>query len=297
MGGSLAFAANNGVFGTVELQSGKVRTNTQRYDSILPHFRAVAHTASDFFMLSIASPALLYKTGGQGTMELVYREEGETVFYDAMKFWNDREGIAVGDAMNGCLSIIITRDGGKTWKKSGCDTLPAALEGEGAFAASNTNIAIVGDTAWIATTKGRIYRSLDKGLSWEVYDTPILDDLPTQGIYSIDFFDEELGIVVGGDYTKPEGNTYNKAITTDGGKTWELIANGKEPDYKSCVQFVPNANGEHILAVGFTGISYSADSGQQWKELSDEPFFTVRFINDSTAYAAGNGRIARLRFK
>ncbi|HET8737797.1 MAG TPA: oxidoreductase, partial [Pricia sp.] len=129
MGNSLAFAANKGVFGTIDLQNGKVRTNMKKYHSIIPEFRAVAHTSTDFFMLSVGNPALLYKTGNNGRMELVYKEEGEGVFYDAMTFWNDREGIAIGDSVDGCLSIIVTRDGGTTWKKLPCSGLPEGIEG------------------------------------------------------------------------------------------------------------------------------------------------------------------------
>ena len=297
MDGSLAFAADKGTFGSVDLKTGTVRTKVQSYDSILPQFRAVAHTSSDFFMLSIANPALLYKTGDQGNMEIVYKEEDEKVFYDAMKFWNDKEGIAIGDNMNGCLSIIITRDGGKTWKKTPCSSLPKASEGEGAFAASNTNIDMVGEHTWLATTKGNIYHSPDKGKTWEVFTTPIRKEKDTEGIYSISFFDENLGVAIGGDYTKPENNSANKALTTDGGKTWKLLANGREPGYMSCVQFVPNGGGLDMVAVGFNGISYSGDMGEHWKKLSDEPFYTIRFLNDSIAYAAGSGRIAKLIFK
>src|SRR5690606_32645238 len=94
------------------------------YDSLELEFRAVASTSSDFFMLSIENPALLYKTGDSGAMEVVYKEEDENVFYDAMQFWNDQEGIAVGDPTQGCLSVIITRDGGKTWNKLNCGVLP-----------------------------------------------------------------------------------------------------------------------------------------------------------------------------
>lgn len=302
MDGSLAFAANNGVFGSVDLTTGQVRTNFQKYDSIFPEFRAVAHTATDFFMLSVGSPALLYKTGNRGKMELVYKEEGEGVFYDAMRFWNDREGIAIGDSRpvgggNSCLSIIITRDGGNTWRKSDCSQLPKGIEGEGAFAASNTNIAMVGDKTWIATTSSRIYYSGDKGKTWEVFATPIVKDEPTQGIYSVAFYDEKLGVAIGGDYTKSENKMENKAITRDGGKTWQLMADGLEPSYKSCIQFVPNSGGQGMVAIGFTGISYSGDSGSHWKKLSNEPFYTFRFLNDSIAYAAGKGRISELTFR
>jgi len=296
-GRTLAFAGSNGIYGTVDVSSNQVRTNIQAYDSITPSFRAVGGTSNDFFMLSIESPALLYKTGNQGAMELVYSEEGEGVFYDSLAFWNDMEGIAVGDTVDGCLSIIITRDGGNSWTKIPCSDLPEGVEGEGAFAASNSNIAVEGDKVWIGTTTGRIYYSSDKGMTWEIQETPIISNEPTQGIYSIDFFDENIGFAIGGDYTQPESNKANKIKTTDGGKTWQLIADGQEPGYKSCVQFVPNSGGEALVAIGFTGISYSSDGGKNWKPLSEESLFTLRFLNDSTAYAAGNGSIAKLEFK
>ncbi len=297
MGNSLAFAANNGVFGTVDLNSGKVRTNIEKYDTILPEFRAVAHTATDFFMLSAGNPALLYKTGDGGKMDLVYKEEGEGVFYDAMTFWNNKEGIAVGDSRNGCLSIILTNDGGLSWKKLPCSKLPTGIEGEGAFAASNTNIKTMGEHTWIATTSSRIYHSGDKGGSWKVYDTPVIKGSDSEGIYSIDFYDDQIGMAIGGDYTLPDSSLANKALTQDGGKSWHLIADGQVPSYKSCVQFVPNAHGNGIVALGFTGITYSSDRGKSWKQLSDESFYTLRFLNDSIAYAAGKNRIAKLTFR
>ncbi|SMG26446.1 WD40/YVTN/BNR-like repeat-containing protein [Arenibacter troitsensis] len=296
-GGNMAFAANKGAFGLVDLRSNKVRVNTQRYDSILPEFRAVAQNSTDFFMLSIGSPALLYKTGDQGNMELVYKEEGEKVFYDAMTFWNDQEGIAVGDSMDGCLSIIITRDGGNSWKKIPCSILPKSETGEGAFAASNTNIKLLGTMAWIATTHGNVYYTNDKGVTWEVVKTPISSEKTTQGIFSVDFYDEHLGVVFGGDYTDPEINNGNKAVTKDGGKTWKLIADGKLPNFRSCVQFVPKSKGNSLVAIGFEGIAYSQDTGETWKQLSDESFYTLRFMNDTIAYAAGKDRIAKLIFR
>lgn len=297
MPGSLAFAANNGVFGSLDLATNKVRTNVQSYDSLLPEFRAVGHTATDFFMLSAANPALLYKTGDSGAMQLVYKEQDSLVFYDAMKFWNNKEGIAIGDSMGGCLSVIITRDGGENWQKLSCSDLPAGKEGEGAFAASNTNIAIIGDETWVATTAGRIYYSPDRAKSWELFQTPIVNELPTQGIYSLDFYNKDIGIAFGGDYTSPEDNNANKSITLDGGRSWQLISDKQEPGYKSCVQFVPDSQGQGIVALGFTGISYSNNGGASWQELSEESFYTLRFLNDSVAYAAGRNRIAKFIFK
>ena len=294
---TLAFAGNKGFFGSVEVKMGKVRLNAQKYDTIVPEFRAIAHTSTDFFMLSVANPALLYKTESGGQMKLVYKEEGEGVFYDAMKFWNDDEGVAVGDIVDGCISIVITRDGGSTWRKIPCSDLPNGVKGEGAFAASNTNIETNGDAAWIATSAGRVYHSLDKGKTWDVVQTPIINEGPAQGIYSIDFYDEKQGYGVGGDYTQPELKTANKIVTNDGGKSWQLIADDKAPNYKSCVQYVPNSDGKELVALGFTGVSYSHDGGANWEHLSDESFYTLRFLNDSVAYAAGKNRIAKLSFR
>ncbi len=294
---TLAFAGSKGIYGTVDIPTGKVRSNIMKYHTIIPEFRAVAHTSTDFFMLSVANPALLYKTGDNGKMDLVYMEEGEGVFYDAMKFWNDNEGMAIGDTVDGCLSIIVTRDGGKTWNKILCDSLPAGIAGEGAFAASNTNIEIKGDAAWIATTSGRIYFSDNKGVTWNTMQTPIINDKETQGIYSINFYDESIGYGIGGDFTEAEANKANKIITKDGGNIWETIADGISPGYKSCVQFIPNSGGEDLIAIGFTGIDYSNDGGSSWNLLSEEGFYTLRFLNDSVAYAAGKNRIAKLVFE
>ncbi len=294
---SLAFAANNGTFGIYNPKAKTWQTSVQQYDSLTIQFRAVAHTATDFFMLSTDTPALLFKTGNSGTMELVYKETGKGVFYDAMAFWNNKEGIAIGDSVGGCLSIIITRDGGSTWKKLQCGDLPVSGTYESAFAASNTNIKIIGDKTWVGTANGTIYFSADKGRTWQVTETPIVKEKETEGIYSLDFYDALTGFAIGGDYTSPDNNVANKIKTTDGGQTWQLVASGQQPGYRSCVQYVPNSQGKGLVAVGFKGIDFSRDAGATWQHLSNESFYTLRFLNDSVAYAAGSGRISKISFK
>lgn len=257
-----------------------------------PNFRALACTSTSIFTISIGNPGVLYKDG-----VVVYKEVHEAVFYDALEFWNEQEGIAIGDTTDDCLSIIITRDGGNSWEKLPCDLLPKG--NFGAFAASDTNIAIVGNDTWVATggKVSHVLFSSDKGKTWSVYDTPIIQGVDTTGIYSIDFYDENLGFAIGGDYTKPEGNLNNKIRTSDGGKTWQIVAENKGPGYRSCVQFMPNGDGKKIVTVGVKGIDYSDDFGDSWRHLSDASFYTLRFMNDSTAYAAGNGSVAKLIFK
>ncbi len=265
-----------------------------RADSVAYNFRSVAYNSLATFALSIESPAVLFKN-----QKIVYQENHPKAFYDSMAFWNDEEGIAIGDPTEDCMSIIITRDAGSTWTKLSCDDLPKAKEGEAAFAASDTNISIVGDHTWLATggMVSRILYSSDKGRTWTVFETPIVQGKATTGMYSIDFYDEKKGFAIGGDYTKPNDTLANKIRTTDGGETWQVVADGKGPGYRSCVQYIPNSNGEELVAIGFKGIDYSNDSGDTWKHLSDEGFYTIRFLNDSVAYAAGKGRISKLTLR
>ncbi|MUU78232.1 WD40/YVTN/BNR-like repeat-containing protein [Winogradskyella endarachnes] len=296
-----SFALSNGKIGGVSKNNnGNYSAGLSfqiKHDTVLPNFRALALTESSGFVISIGAPTLLYKVSD--SLKLVYQENHKKAFYDSMDFWNDKEGIAIGDPTEDCMSIIITRDGGDTWEKLSCNDLPKAKEGEAAFAASDTNIAIIGDHTWVATggRASRILYSPDKGKTWDVYNTPIFQGKETTGIYSIDFYDENNGFAIGGDYTKPNDTLNNKIRTNDGGKTWQVVANGKGPGYRSCVQYIPNSDGKELVVIGFKGIDYSNNAGESWQHLSDEGFYTIRFVNDTVAYAAGKGRISKLTFR
>lgn len=296
----LYFAGSKGDIG-VTSDGGKTwKTTTIKFkDSIIPHFRSIAKSDENVFALSIANPALLYKITNN-KITLVYQEIHEKVFYDAMKFFNNgKDGIAVGDPTDTCASIITTSDSGKTWTKIPCDKLPLFEEGEAFFAASNTNIKIINNTIWIASggTKARILKSTDKGKTWNIYNTPIVQGDGAKGIYSIDFYDEKNGIIIGGSYTEPMSNKKNKATTKDGGKTWSIVAPNQNPNYKSCVQYVPDTNGQEIFAVGKTGVSFSNDAGNTWKEVSKDAYYTIQFVNKNTAWLAGNSTIGKLKLK
>ncbi|WP_299556187.1 oxidoreductase [Seonamhaeicola sp.] len=290
---ALFIAGNNSFWGVYAPYKDTIFVDNDFGEHKKLHFRAAARTNEGSFALSIESPARLF-----ADHKLVYQENHPKAFYDSMDFWNDKEGIAIGDPTGDCMSIIITRDGGATWTKLSCDDLPKAKTGEGAFAASDTNIAIVDDHAWVATggKASRVLYSPDKGNTWEMFETPIVQGAETTGIFSIDFYDELNGFAIGGDYTRPDDNVANKIRTTDGGKTWQLVAENKNPGFRSCVQYMPGRKGQELVAIGFKGIDYSNDAGASWKHLSDEGFYTIRFLNDSVAYAAGAGRISKLIF-
>lgn len=292
---TIVYAGSRGDIGIIS--GSKVIKLAQKIitDTIVPHFRSLTFNNNNVYALSVGNPALLYQYKNK-KFDLVYKEENEKVFYDSMKFFDDLNGIAMGDPTGNCLSILITRDGGNTWGKMDCEYLPELIDGEAAFAASNTNISIVGENAWIVTggVKARIFHTPDMGLTWKAYNTPIVQGKNTTGIYSVDFYNEEQGIICGGDYLDKHGNMANKAITFNGGKTWEIVSENTEPKYVSCVQYIPNTQGKEIIAVSTNGVFYSNDSGYHWSKISNEGYYSVRVVNKNTAWLSGNNIIAKI---
>jgi photosystem II stability/assembly factor-like uncharacterized protein len=295
------YTGNKNRFGYFDLKSNKKFESSIVQDTLQLEFRSIAKTNNYIYLLTVANPALLYQITKDGKKsKLVYQEINEKVFYDSMQFWNDKEGIALGDPISNCLSIITTTDGGLTWNKLPDSIAPKVFEGEAHFAASNTNIIVKKNHTWIVSggKKARVFYSPDKGKSWKVFETPIVHGKQMAGIFTGDFYDNKKGFVAGGDYEVLNQNTQNKAVTKDGGKTWELIANAEGFGYASCVQYIPNSDGNGIVVVGASGIYYSSDAGLKWIQLSsDSSLYTIRFLNDNVAIAAGRNKMIRIQFK
>ena len=286
------FAGSNGVVGHT-IDGGKTWTiDSIRTNGVYQEFRSIVVTQEAVQVLTVGSPAVVYRSTNNGKRwKEVYREEGETVFYDAMFFKDDLNGVAVGDNSGGCMSVILTSDGGKSWSRLSCVNLPDALEGEGCFAASNSNIDWVGENIWFVTTKSRVFKSIDNGKSWQIIDTPILKGGQMTGIYSVDFLDKNRGIIVGGDWNKKEINFGNIALTRDGGNTWELLSDGMGPGYRSCVRFLNNE--QRIIAISSQGFSFSEDFGYNWHERDIKGYYAFS-IGETTIWLSGNRKIGKV---
>lgn len=258
--------------------------------------------AQTAYVLSIGNGAAsrIYKTTDAGaTWTLQFQNKDPKAFLDAMSFWDANNGVAFGDSINGQLYILLTDNGGETWSRLAVSRLPPALENEGAFAASGTNIAVFGKThAWIGTgagAKARVLRTTDRGRSWEVADTPLAAGQST-GIFSIAFRDEKHGVVVGGDYSKEKEAIDNLAVTDDGGVTWKLVKGLS--GYRSVVAYVPGMKTPALVALGPSGGDYSLDDGQTWQPIEGPGFDTFSFIpRKVTGWGAGaNGALGKLMF-
>ena len=266
-------------------------------------FRDVdAIDAQTAYVLSIGNGAAsrIYKTTDAGaTWTMQFKSDDEKVFLDAMSFWDANHGIVFGDSVGGQLYILTTGNGGRTWTRVSPASLPPALENEGAFAASGTNIALFGKThAWIGTGAGarsRVLRTTDRGRTWQVADTPLAAG-SSIGIFSIAFRDAKHGMVVGGDYRKEQEAVDNVAVTSDGGVTWKLVKGLS--GFRSVVAYVPGAKKPALVALGPSGGDYSLDDGQTWSPIEGRGFDTFSFVpHKPTGWAAGaNGALGKLVF-
>lgn len=297
------FAGDKNRVGVVDLKTKQSKEKYLYHEGLQYEFRSIEVLKDSLIVASVGNPGVFFKVDNSLNYEdkerVVYYEKNEKVFYDSMKFWNEHEGIAMGDPIENCLCILITKDGGNTWKKISCNLLPKVEDGEAAFAASNTNIILKGNKTWIVSggKKARVFFSPDKGQTWEVFETPITQGMSTTGIYTADFYNENNGIIAGGDYTKPDGMTANKATTKDSGKRWKLVSDGTGFGYASCVQYFPSGGGKKLLEVGGNGVFLSVDGGKNWKKVADDTsLYTIKFLNESTAICAGNNKILRFRF-
>jgi photosystem II stability/assembly factor-like uncharacterized protein len=286
--------------------AGRTWQPAQVPDATTVDFRAVVAFSADEAFLMSAGPgdqSRIYHTTDAGkTWQRQFTNTNPKGFFDSMVFWDRTHGIVLGDPIpdesgQPKFELLITIDG-KTWTPIPPAQLPPAIEGEGAFAASNTSLAILsssvipsearnlgvaGSTAapaststfvipsearnllsagattaagsasppaqpwksgasaprqpseengasapdpniWFATggKAARVFHSPDRGQSWQVFNTPIIQGQDSTGIFSIAFRDALHGVIAGGDYKHPDQDGPNLAFTNDGGKTWTL---------------------------------------------------------------------------
>jgi photosystem II stability/assembly factor-like uncharacterized protein len=205
----------------------------------------------------------------------------------------------MSDPVDGRFLILSTVDGGSNWnlvsKHAG---VPESLEGEAAFAASGTCIiAIAPFPGFMIATGGNAARILrgtrrtDGGMSWRAYETSITHGTSGSGIFSIAMSDAKNGVIVGGNYEKPEDSKASIAFTTDGGLTWSA-GNGLS-GYRSAVAYIDKKS---LVAVGTNGTDMSDDGGRTWKKIGSENLNAVAARGRKAVWAVGpKGLVVKLK--
>jgi photosystem II stability/assembly factor-like uncharacterized protein len=255
--------------------------------------KAFGETTAYLLSAGPGEDSRIYKTmDGGKTWTLQFKNVEREAFFDAMAFWDEQNGIALSDPVRGHFQLIATADGGRHWDRLTGTNLAPALPNEGAFAASGTCLVAYGkNDVWLATggaKTARVFHSEDRGRNWTVSNTPLVAGTASAGIFSLALRDRIHGMIVGGDYRKPNDLGPNGAISSDGGKTWILL--DKPFPYRSCVAW----SKDRWIVVGTSGSDLSQDDGANWKSLDRQNYNSVAFSSTGEGWAVGpKGRIAK----
>jgi photosystem II stability/assembly factor-like uncharacterized protein len=267
-------------------------------------FRDVhAHDARTAYLLA-AGPgdmSRIYRTDDGGeTWALQWTNPEPAGFYDCVDFWTVDRGLVYGDAVDGQLRVLLTDDGGRTWRRVPDDALPAALPGEGGFAASGLCVeAKAGGRAWIAAgnaSRARVFRTNDYGRTWAAADAPVVAG-EAAGLTSISMNSDLQGVAFGGNLAVTDRATDNVALTADGGRSW---APGEHVSFPGAIYGGLHYHG-HARALAVVGPGGFAVSGlgaapDGWTTVDSRAWWGIGSDGSGATWIAGpDGRIARIR--
>jgi len=257
-------------------------------------FRSIhAFDSMKAVVVSIASPALIFLTlDGGKHWENVYTNGQKDIFFDGLIFFNDQQGMAIGDPLKDSagvarFTILRTSNGGRSWTMDPTFALPPAGDGEAIFAASNSSLITLPSGKALFVTGGKVSRlfSLNtiKDNKWSVYPLPLIQGKSSTGAFSVAFRDALHGIIVGGDYMNDHLSDKNCLLTNDGGNTWTIPAT-PPAGYKSAVTWIDNRT---LLCTGTSGTDISTNNGQSWTQISTGYHTTSKARKGKKVFLAG----------
>jgi photosystem II stability/assembly factor-like uncharacterized protein len=233
----------------------------------------------------------IFKTENGGTsweeQDGEFNEVGHA--FAALHFFNENEGVGFGSPGTGSqsidsLQIFRTIDGGDHWNRIPPNELPAPLSGEGVWVFSgNNSYEVKGDTIWFVTRASRVFRSTDKGMTWNAYDVGISGSGSFPGLSSIAFENSLNGIAV---TFQPN----RAARTIDGGETWSSISIPSSPRL-GAIEYIEGTENTYLTNDGFQesiNMLLTTDGGVTWETLPNPPSMDcMQFISPTIGFGGG----------
>lgn len=243
--------------------------------------------------VSAGEPTVIYATRDGGETWTLKASQPAPAFLDGIDFIDDQQGYVFGDPVDGKWMILTTEDGGESWEL--LDTAPKANTGEAGFAASASSMVAEEDYIWIGSggTASNIWQSKDRGVTWESFNSPLIQGEASQGIFAICQLPDMELVAVGGDYVKPESKTGASGVFSASDNDWVEIE-GLPAGFRSGVAYLKKKG--WVISVGTNGSDISLDNGRSWLPFSEEGFHAVRTDRKGkTVWTSGlNGKIAKL---
>lgn len=185
---------------------------------------------------------------------------GSASFSNVVWMDADGNGLCQGDPLDGYFENYTTNDFGTTWTRVAQANIPEPISGEYGYVG---NIYSTANTIWYTTNKGRIFRTTDKGLNWEAFQSPITDFGSATSSGNIAFSDDNYGLLI--------NNTGSVWNTFDGAETWtEVTTTGAV--FTAGIDFVDGtmfaiATGS---AEGASGSAWTQDGGTTWNANEED---------------------------
>ncbi|WP_139421064.1 WD40/YVTN/BNR-like repeat-containing protein [Chryseobacterium mulctrae] len=196
-------------------------------------------------------------------------------FANTIHFWDDNNGVAMGDPTGTLFEIYTTTNGGTNWTKLTSASVAAATSGEAGYVHLKE---VAGDNIWFGTSKGRIFKSANKGATWTVVSTPISDFGSTTSSGKIALKDANTAWIL-----NDLGNVYS---TTDGGANWTTLPTTLAQ--ASDITYVPGTTSTLIAVGNGAGSSVSYNGGTTWTTIeSTNSMVSVAALNTSTVFGGG----------
>ena len=207
---------------------------------------------------------------------------------DCVYFFNKNEGIAFGATVSNSINLDTLRiwrtvNGGIVWNRVPEANLPARLPAEITYVGPGTGVYDTkGDTVWIVSDVGRVWKSTNKGATWNAYLIVPEQPFPNYSDASIAFQDALNGIAL----------VRNRAFrTTDGGITWEELDSPLFTVYSYYqIKDIPGAKDTYFLSYEnsnrFNDIqhAFTVDNGNTWFKLDSEGLECFDFVSPNHAW-------------
>lgn len=265
--------------------SGNILPDTNSY--VLANLEGIdANTAwVSAYEKPVQAEGAIFKTTDGGTTWVNMTAAGmytnAASFTNIVAFLTPSVGITMGDP-NGTgneFEIWRTTDGGTSWSKIPGAAIPNPLSGE--YGLVNIYAKQGTTNLWFGTNKGRIYRSVDGGLTWNVSVVAA----NTSGVNDIAFTDANNGVA----FVYTSGSVFEMYNTSDGGVTWQMISNISPNVGKNDIAVVPGTN-VFVSAGAGTGnniLSYSANNGVTWNDWGSTAiqYLTIDFFDANNGWA------------
>lgn len=229
--------------------------------SYSPMTSVYAFDASKAYMTSSSSyERKVYKTEDGGNNWTSVDIASLTSFCNNIHFFDDNNGMIVGDPQNSKWGVLKTNDGGANWSQ--ITNIPAPNTNESGL---NTSVFWLENKGWFGTSGGRVFYTANQGGQWKAASiTGALN------VHFIAFVNADSGMAI---FDKQINGLKYVAYTTNGGTSWTATnINFRDLGFDVVNTFNLYDNKSFYFLLTDGGIVSTADFGTTWKSVKTKRY-------------------------